>query len=201
MSRTLIGNLAKSVIAVFALVTSISANGALLSFSGSFSAADPVFASSTPAPSPNVPPHLSGTWSFTFDVPALTGTGAEFFDNLPLTSLTLSPSTIGSTSFNVTNSVGLLGFENGLLKKILIGGDPDGAGISVGTDDWLTQYTIDGSTPTLTEVYAVVVGDSSLSFYNNSSGSVSIPEPATLALLGLGVVAGIPLVRRRRTPS
>lgn len=84
-------------------------------------------------------PSLSGSFSITFDI---TGVGDESFFNLPLDSLSLTPTVIGTTTFDTSNSVATFFFLDGApSSSFVIGGVLNGAGSMTGaTDDWAVSW-------------------------------------------------------------
>ena len=163
------------------------ADAAVLPFSGDFNA---TFDSPTQGIA-----NFSGSWSFDFDDSVVTGTGFEFFV-VNLTSLTLSPNPIGATTFNTSNASAEVDYEDGTMLSVFIAENT--AGLSSVVDDFQVDY--DGGTALVTSVGVSVGSQSGMDVNNNGlagamSGSFTIPEPATLGLLGIG---GLVLLKRRR---
>lgn len=189
MPRKRFMKLAIGASAVVMLGASINAQATLLNVSGSFSASNPFLAGG----GSTAPTTLSGAWSFTFDDSVLSGAGVEEFDGIPLDSLTLTPNTIGSTNFSIANSVGYVGFIDGVLRNVWAGG-LSSVDISAGTDDWAAVYTDPTSGFQIVNVYAVVAANPGISTYQQFSGSIRVsgvstnPEPATFALFSIGLL-------------
>lgn len=89
------------------------ANADLILVSGSFAGETPTGESAVT--------NISGTWEAIYDDALLAETG---FDELQfaLTSLTLSPNPLGTTTFDTANSLALAGFRDAALVNIIIGG-------------------------------------------------------------------------------
>jgi hypothetical protein len=144
---------------------------------------------------------FSGSFSATFDESQVEGDPVEQFDLLPLTTLSLSPSTIGSTAFTAANSFLRLTYTNGSLLNLNLGGAPGGPGaLSPSLSDFGVTFFASTSAP----FQALVTGDgtvnSGFDLINPNEGGVltggltltpaseaTVPAPATLALVGLGL--------------
>ena len=91
-------------------------------------------------------PNITGSWSFDFDTESIPGTGFGTIV-VNLKSLTLSPSLVGATSFNISNASGWLQYHDGILIRVGIGGDISGpANMSSDTDDFGASYDETGYT-------------------------------------------------------
>ena len=116
---------------------------------------------------------------------------------MPLLTLSWSGDNYGS--FDVLNSGGALSFIDGTLFELFVGGNastPTGIS-SIGADDFLVNY--DGSGGLVGALYTSIDVDATVTG-QPGSGSYTIaavPEPGTLALLGIGLF-GIGLSRRRK---
>jgi hypothetical protein len=157
---------------------------------------------------------LSGSFSFTFD-DSLVGTiddfpyGQEF--TLPLDSLTLTPSRIGDTMFDTSNSGALLTYSLGGLIGIAVGGREDGVNGVRGGDDWAVgdDWTAGVGTPGHGDAaLAIKVGrlvafsSGCTYFYAIREVPSTVPEPSTvlasaLVFLGLAVLFGRKALLRR----
>jgi hypothetical protein len=177
------------------LALSSSASASLVQYSGSFSASG--FGSLTPST-------LDGSWSFEFDHSVVTDAAFEDFAGIPLTSLTLTPNTIGGEVYTVSNSTGYLAFLNGVLNNVIIGGGANaGSAGSPFSNNFQANYW--GSTQ---QINFVLISNGSGSAPGDvveaasASGSYTatpadVPLPGT-ALLALGGLVGLGITRRLR---
>lgn len=187
------------IIPAFALLLSFptQANATNLIFSGSFSS------SGIPSEFDTTPDPFSGTWEFEFDDSQITG-GFQFFQ-VPLTQLTLTPDVIGSTTFDLSNTIGVL-LYNGELIDLQIEGFPFG-GQSGDNDDFNVRY--DPATGLLVSSSPIEIsnaGDNtnldvppenvSGSFTVSEAPTAQVPEPTSV--LGLLAVGSITALTRKR---
>lgn len=82
---------------------------------------------------------LSGSFTANFDGSLVAATGYTTFDNLTLTSLSLSDPLIGSTIFDLTNTYLDLVFVNGSLRSFTLG-DVTNNMLMPGVDDFSMYY-------------------------------------------------------------
>jgi hypothetical protein len=121
--------------AVAVLVMPLAANAELITYSGTFIAEDPTF----PVPA------ISGTWTAVVDDAdflALTGVGDEQVVGT-VTSLTMSPSPLGSTTFDTTNTGFVIGVFDGTVGNMVLGGLLDGFADGIrqaDVDDWFVNH-------------------------------------------------------------
>lgn len=147
-------------------------------------------------------PTITGNWSFDFDTDTIPGTGIETLV-VNLTSLALSPSLIGATTFSISNSSGWLQFQEGNLITLGVGGDINGpSSISSDTDDFAVGYNATGNTNSV----SVSAASSPLSIDTApglQGGSVSggfsiVPIPPALWLLSSGILGLIAITKRSK---
>jgi hypothetical protein len=121
--------------AIAVLAMPLVANAELITYSGTFDAEDPTFTVTA----------ISGTWTAVVDDSdflALTGVGVEKVLGT-VTSLTMSPSPLGSTTFDTTNTGFSIDVTDGIVGNMVIGGLLDGHadGIrSADVDDWFANH-------------------------------------------------------------
>jgi hypothetical protein len=164
------------------------------------------------APSSVTPTALDGSFSFTFDADPLS-TSNTFINNIVLTSFSLTPSTVGATTFDISTVGGTV--SNSVTTSptrlsISVGGLVVGAG---GVSSLLDDFRIDYGrfNVTLSDVLAGDVtmvmagaiisnaGDPGIRDFATRSGTVvvsKVSEPAALAVVCVGL-AGAILARRR----
>jgi hypothetical protein len=127
---------------------------------------------------------FSGSGTFEFDDSSITGIGFEFVTG-NVTSLTLSPATIGVTTFDTSNSSADLFYEDGSIFIMQVGGSTSGAvTVLPSADDW-GVFT----DPGLTSINVVEASEASTPALRGQdlspTGSMTIttiPEPSSLAL-------------------
>jgi hypothetical protein len=167
------------------------ANAAPVIYTGDFDASD------IPNSPPISPGSLSGTWTSEVFDPTSVAPGFSGLVELQLTQLSLTPSTIGSTVFDTSNTRAYLVYNSGNFNTLALAGTPNGADIlNNGPDDFAILYSA-ATGQTLSGAGVQIVNDGlNVVFDGNATGSFTvIPEPTTLALLGLG---GLAMLRRRR---
>lgn len=134
---------------------------------------------------------LSGSFSAFLDDAMYTGVGFENLNDLAiLTSLTLNPNPLGTTTFDTSNVGVDLTLNNGIISSIFIGGLPNVSGQSSTTDDFLVAFS--GSTGNVTSISYTIASEDGVPDAGTTSGSfssreASVPVPATVALLALGL--------------
>lgn len=176
------------------------AGAAVTQYSGTFHATFPTVPTYEWETSVGIPT-FTGSWSFQFDDSAVVGAGWEdhFVD---LDTLTLTPSTINVTEFNLTNSQAQLTFNNGVLYQLFVGGIIGGvSGGMGGTDDFGLAYEGDSHVvQTVTLNTASSGGFQYVNAHNGATGSFNpsvVPEPSS-SLLAVTAVAGLLFRRSRR---
>ena len=170
------------------------ANAALVTYTGNFDAPN------IPNSPPISPASLSGTWTSEVFDPASVAPGFSGLVELQLTQLSLTPSTIGSTVFDMSNTRAYLVYNSGNFNTVALAGTPNGADIlNGGPDDFAILYS--ATTGETLPGAGVQIGNDGLDvvFDGNATGSFTatqvIPEPTTAALLALG---GLAMTRRCR---
>ena len=146
---------------------------------------------------------LSGSFEAIFDDSVLIGTGSESFtDQYNLTSLTLNPSTIGISTFTTSNVAMNLFFINGVLENTQIGGAPPSTVSVLGSEgDFLVFF--DSVQPRFVGIAYTENNEAVFDYADGDSvsGTITIssavPEPATLALFGIGL-AGLGFARKKK---
>ncbi|MCP5522566.1 MAG: PEP-CTERM sorting domain-containing protein [Verrucomicrobiales bacterium] len=146
---------------------------------------------------------VSFEFSCLFDDSALVGSGSESFVDQPLATFTLSPNPFGSTSFNLANTGVSLGFTDGVLDSVAVGGLLNGVIPVIGTtDDFVGQFFDFGAglqPYSLTASVATQSGTATVYFPSGNMTVTPVPEPHVYSLLaGLGVL-GFAAFRRRRS--
>ena len=150
---------------------------------------------------------FTGLASFTFDDSVLTGVGNENFDNIPLLSFSQTPATIGATLFDLSNTVGRLGFFDGVVWVAAIGGAPSGASsLTSNQDDFTVTQQLPGSVGVGLSVGSesgfAAISNTSSNFTITAVPETAVPEPSTLTLLAIGTFGMIGVcVRKRKQPA
>jgi hypothetical protein len=173
--------------------SSLPASAAVLTFIGDF---DATFNNPTEGI-----PNITGNWSFDFDTNSVQGLDGLFTVNL--TSLTLSPNLIGTTTFNISNTSGWLQYLNGTLSDLGIGGDiSEPFGVSSDTDDFAASYDAAGnaSGAVISVASSPLTSDSAPGLQGGSvSGGFSIvPIPPAVWLFSSGILGLIAMAKRRK---
>jgi hypothetical protein len=145
---------------------------------------------------------FSGSATFTYDDSSITGTGTELIDNIALTTFSQSPSTIGVTNFDVTNSLGAVSFDDGVLAQTYVGGAISGPRNSpASVDDFrlieysgpLAAFSPEGLITVATFTGHAFATDESATFTHTA-----VPEPTGITLLGVGAAGMLRRAWRRR---
>ncbi|RYD47018.1 MAG: PEP-CTERM sorting domain-containing protein [Verrucomicrobiaceae bacterium] len=189
----------RSLLLASLLIASASVAGAtVMNYAGTFSATFPAVPTYEWETALGIPT-FAGSWSFEFDDEAVVGVGWE--DHvIDLETLSLNPSTINVTEFNLTNSKAQLTFNNGVLYQLFVGGLPFGITGGSNADDFGLAY--DGETRAVQVVTLnTTAGFQYVNGHNGATGSfnptAAVPEPSS-ALLGLTALAGFLFRRSRR---
>jgi hypothetical protein len=144
---------------------------------------------------------VSGDFSLFFDDSVVTGAGTEDFIPVLVTTLSLSPNPIGTTTFDTTNAGAWLRFKSGALTDVLVGGNASGSpsAIAAGTDDFFLYYSgTSAATLSPDSISAVTTGDTGIGSDYSPTGWVKVvPEPSTALLLATGL-AGLAAAGRRQ---
>jgi hypothetical protein len=166
------------------------ASADLLTYTGTFSAA---FSSS------GIPAEFSGSFTFSFDLSSVTGTGFEIFTP-SLSSLTPTSSgslTIGNTTFDTSNTGINIVYINGSFSELVIGGNLTGIDtVAAGTNDFFTSYigsSINGSKVASIVASSTIQNATLRGTFENGTISLPpvtvVPEPSTLGSGALAAVA------------
>ncbi len=135
---------------------------------------------------------FTGSASYSYDTSVLTMTGTEVISG-SLTSFSQSPSTIGITTMDLTNTGFVVQFVDGDMVRAMIGPTPDVTGMAGNSDDfWIMDYA--DASPFQDNFAVSVATESSICGPGPLTVSfthVPVPEPTTLFLLGLTVSGGI----------
>jgi hypothetical protein len=172
---------------------SLPASAAVLTFVGDF---DATFNNPTQGI-----PNIIGNWSFDFDTDSIPGTGIETL-LVNLTSLTLSPSLIGTTNFSISNASGWLQYQDGSLLTLGVGGDINGPdGVTSNTDDFSVGYDPAGNarSATVSVASSPLLTDGTGMQGGSVSGSFSIvPIPPAVWLFSSGMLGLIAMAKRAK---
>lgn len=189
----------RRIIALAASLAAGRADAGLMTYTGTFNVT---------YDAPGLPSNVVGTFTFDFDEDLATGPGAQGFGPT-LTSLT--PIQIGATAFDITNTGLALNYDDGVFRNAILGGldNKPGGGISViygDVDDFYFVFDgssqLDGATLGDSPAYAVASGLGR--GVAPSTGMITgvptatVPEPSTIAGLGLGIVGAIGYGLRQR---
>lgn len=158
-------------------------------------------------------PILAGSYTATFDDSIVLGTGNEAFRGLSFDSFLLTSGPVGSTTFNLSNTVFDLEFEDGVLDYIRIGGSTDGTASPVATiGQTVDDFRVDNFDPGLSSAVRGWVSAASTPLSDFSTlGTATfalqgvgdnppslVPVPGTLLLLCVGTIV---LLRRQMTAA
>jgi len=140
---------------------------------------------------------ISGTWNFT--VGALSGsfsfTGLDTSQNY--TSSTAAGFSV-STSFDTTGDGGNgFTYPFGPSDALIIGGLVNGVNGIAGINDWGLEIVNFSTNPTVVFFEYDPASGSVVAITGTITSAAAVPEPATLALIGLGLF-GVALTRRRQ---
>jgi len=188
----------KTLTLVLLLSLALPMHATIMQVTGSFSGA-PVSGGSTRL--------LSGNFKANYDDTLVAPAGSFTFDNLALTDLFLSNPTIGSKTFDLTNTYLDLNFTNGILKSFILG-DINNNTVSPGTDDFSAYFENNGAFL----LSQVVLAEQSSGFFgvdfrfNDSTAgsfsvavapSLSVPDSVSTGLLLALSSLGLLTIRRR----
>lgn len=150
---------------------------------------------------------LSVTWAAdVFDDSVVTGVGTELFD-VALTSLTLSPNPLGSTTFTTINTGFQVHYVDGALFALRVGGLVGGGveSLTGGNDDFMVRYMPDGGPFQMAYRLASSTSVDGNSFRMTAAVTATpvllVPEPASLGLVSLALGVAALSIRRRSKRS
>lgn len=151
---------------------------------------------------------VDGSATFVYDTSAVSPVGSDELTSIPLRSFSMSPATIGATTFDLTNTAAHVEFVDGVLESVFVGDGLHGDGLrikSVGGldgngqlfDDFVASwFAVNGTTQvgSFGVSAALVNGIVSYGGSTNTFTETLIPEPTALGLVAL---AGLCLSGRR----
>lgn len=167
---------------------SLTSQAALIEYSGTF---DVNFTDSAVS-------KISGAWATSFDDSGVLGIGTEFFNVSP-TTFTMSPSPLGTTTFDTTNVGISLYFIDGVPSNIVMVGGLINAipAVSAAADDFSLSYNSSGAL--FSGLYSIST-ESGVAQSATAVGTVSIasiPIPAAVWLFSSGLLGLVGIAKSK----
>lgn len=136
---------------------------------------------------------FSGSATFTYDTSSVPLAGSFKIPDILLTSFSQTPTTIGTTTFDLTNMLAEVMFSDGVVNRLDIGGADSGARTMNNlADDWNLIWFGSGVTDPLAFAQVSTSGFTGANTGTSLSGNITltaVPEPSAFLCLGLAGLA------------